>query len=406
MQLTTSMVNTNQLLPTGKLEDKRASWFKELKGLFENETHLFFNQVLNARFKQIDELIPDLKYQSSSKKVNSTYYQKIISKECPYLPQGWHTIERQAYQLFDNWAEAWCEYLIWQIKEKYCGTSSMSGSYPKQISINEDNFTDSVIEDISNHEQQYYTLHSDTPMKLSDAVTLINLSTFVKEQQWYEMLGSIELSNAGRHFILTYNSEETTVPTIVSTVRINLYEDAKNWLYFSSFFMSPNWQLVPKRNILAQLGVTHHLLSSPLSLSASDFDTQIWPELSTKHHCCEIIRMTVSGTQNQKMFFLYLSQKRLMKQLHEKNFEIAFVVIEQPFMIKYYESLPTDAYCHISRNTLSDSGFSTYKGLWLIKNLNYELQNSDFRKYKRQTLSQLKQHHKPVLEEHHVQLSI
>ena len=95
-----------------------------------------------------------------------------------------------------------------------------------------------------------------------------------------------------------------------------------------------------------------------------------------------------------------------MKQLHTQNFEIAFVVIEQPFMIKYYESLPTNAYCHISRNALSDSGFSTYKGLWLIKNLNNELQRSDFRKYKKQTLSQLKQRQKSVLAEHHVQLSI
>ncbi|MGY3686656.1 acyl-homoserine-lactone synthase [Vibrio coralliilyticus] len=400
------MVNTHQLLPKGNLEDERASWFKEVESLFENDTHLFFNQVLNARFKQIEELVPELKYQNSSKKVNSACYQKVMGKECPYLPKDWHAFERQAYQLFDNWAEAWCEYLIWQVKEKYCGVSSLGGSYPSQIPNNEESFTDSVIEDISKHEQHYYTLHSDVPMKLSDAVTLINLSTFVKEQQWYEMLESIELSAAGKHFLLTFNSEETVFPTIVSTVRINLFQDVDNWLYFSSFFMSPNWQLAPKCNILAQLGVSHSLLSNPLQLSAADFDEQIWPELSTKHRCCEIIRMTVSGTQNQKMFFLYLSQKQLMKQLHTQNFEIAFVVIEQPFMIKYYESLPTNAYCHISRNALSDSGFSTYKGLWLIQNLNNELQRSDFRKYKKQTLSQLKQRQKSVLAEHHVQLSI
>ncbi|WP_425536072.1 acyl-homoserine-lactone synthase, partial [Escherichia coli] len=45
---------------------------------------------------------------------------------------------------------------------------------------------------------------------------------------------------------------------------------------------------------------------------------------------CEILRLTVSGNTQQKLYFLYLAQKELMSVLHQVGYKIGFTIIEQP----------------------------------------------------------------------------
>ncbi|MDN3683456.1 acyl-homoserine-lactone synthase [Vibrio sinaloensis] len=78
------------------------------------------------------------------------------------------------------------------------------------------------------------------------------------------------------------------------------------------------------------------------------------------------------------VLFLYLSQKRLMQRLVEHDFLLAFVVIEQPLMIHYYNSLANGAYYTFGSCIIANSNHPTYKGVWVVKQLNSALSESSF----------------------------
>ncbi|MDC5849068.1 acyl-homoserine-lactone synthase [Vibrio europaeus] len=378
-------------------EDKghACALFEQIETLFGVDSNHFFKHVLNERLAQISEQDSSLRYKNIATKLQSPYYFVNVNYPLKDEPQQWHDFEQRALNLFDNWAQAWCAFNIWKIKSKYQNQPRRLelDSLPK-LTQNEEDFVDSVIDNIENHAELYYTLHSGYAMELPDAVMLINLATFVSEQQWFEMLYEIEVSAHGSHFILAQLVPDLSFPVIVSTAKVNHHKEADNWLYFSPFFQTSCWTLLNQVEMQRQL-VNLDLLCSDIEISdtsSAKFENALWQNIAVQEKCCEIVRLTVSGNQSQKIFILYLSQKRLMAQLEKLCFQVAFVVIEQPLMIQYYQSLTNGAYLKMSYCHVSDSGFATYKGLWFIKPLSQALSECSYRNYKVSTITQLKQH--------------
>lgn len=396
------MAKTNNSTPISLgVTDDECTLFTQIDKLFGDNSDLFFQQVLDERLRLICEYDPTLSDKNIATKLMSPYYFSSLRLPLNIGTSEWHQIEQAALFLFDDWAQAWCGYKIWKIRKAYdLLTSSDKNLNKTSLSRNESDYFDSVIYDIESHEQRYYTLHSENALLLPDAIVLINLSTFVCQHKWYEMLYEIDQSTKGTHFILATHIEGEDTALIVSSAKINHHTEVDQWLYFSPFFQSDSWRLLATNHAVKQLS-NHRLLNNSdiTTESSALFENSLWQKITHCEKCCEVIRLTVSGNSSQMIFFLYLAQKRLMEQLFSLRYKVAFVVIEQPLMIQYYLSLGDTVFSRLSTNHVSNSEFATYKGLWFIKSLNQELAQTNFANYKRRTISQLKHYrnhgHKP-----------
>lgn len=377
------------------VKDEQYALFEQIDTLFGVDSNHFFKHVLNERLSQVCVKNTSLRFKNIATQLKSPHYFACVDHPLANEPAQWHHLEIIALKLFDDWAQAWCAFNIWQIERKYQQQPhALRLNTTPDFSQNEEDYIDGVIEEIENHPNLYYTLHCQYALELPDAAMLINLSTFVWEQHWYEMLYEIDVSARGTHFVLAQIIAKLPLPVIVSTAKVNQNTNANNWLYFSPFFQTNCWQLMNQDRVKKRL-VELNLLSSAACLpdtSSANYENTLWRNLTDHDKCCEIIRLTVSGKQNHKIFYLYLSQKRLMAQLQTLGFKIAFVVIEQPLMVHYYQSIQECAYLPLSHNETSDSGFTTYKGLWFIDQLNKALSECNYRSYKTGAIIQLKRH--------------
>ncbi|MBF4302835.1 acyl-homoserine-lactone synthase, partial [Vibrio anguillarum] len=77
-----------------------------------------------------------------------------------------------------------------------------------------------------------------------------------------------------------------------------------------------------------------------------EFDQQFQRQLTDKQAVCEVLRLTVSGNAQQKLYFLYLAQKKFMQVMHQVGYKIGFTIIEQPFMLSFYQAINPKAYFH------------------------------------------------------------
>ncbi|WP_231891857.1 acyl-homoserine-lactone synthase, partial [Vibrio sp. HI00D65] len=60
----------------------------------------------------------------------------------------------------------------------------------------------------------------------------------------------------------------------------------------------------------------------PKSYSLPEFDSTFRLQLSDTQAICEVLRLTVSGSTQQKLYFLYLGQKELMNVLHQVGYKV------------------------------------------------------------------------------------
>ena len=104
--------------------------------------------------------------------------------------------------------------------------------------------------------------------------------------------------------------------------------------------------------------------------------------MSDKSAICEVLRLTVSGNTQQRLYFLYLAQKELMSVLHQVGYKIGFTIIEQPFMLQFYQAIDPKAYFHSGYCELNDDGTTIYRGLWNFEVMVKVFNNTDFRRYK------------------------
>ncbi len=368
--------------------------FTEIHLQFGTDSHSFFRQILTDRLKYLHACHPDMANETIAYQINSLAFQHSLSYQPSHWPTLWSELEHSALNLFNNWAEAWSYFLLWKLMNKYNELDDVTvDQFQSQLSLDEQAYQDELVDDVQSSVQLYYTLHYSKPVTLPDAIMMINLSTFVLQQNWYEVLNHLELSACGTHFLLTAKPNGCDYPILVSSARVNPHHTAYEWLYFSPFFQTSQWSTLTSQQPLQVLH-ERKLLNSTKNIDNSNvkhLDTWLWQNMSNQQACCEIIRLTVSGTNAQKLFYLYLSQKRLMQRLVERSLELAFVVIEQPLMIQFYASLPSDTFCPLVHSHISGSENPTHKGLWVIPRLNEELTRCDFKRYKSLAFNQMKQ---------------
>ncbi|WP_338328277.1 acyl-homoserine-lactone synthase [Vibrio aestuarianus] len=112
------------------------------------------------------------------------------------------------------------------------------------------------------------------------------------------------------------------------------------------------------------------------------FEKYFDDKILKKNHICEVIRLSISGTVQECIFYLFLTQKHLIRELDERGFYMAYVIIEQPWLMNFYQELELNGYLSSSYKNLNDTGRNTYKGFWIIPNLKSEINNTSFKDYK------------------------
>ncbi|MGL5469660.1 MAG: acyl-homoserine-lactone synthase [Shewanella sp.] len=348
-----------------------------------SERRALFQAVTNYRIEQLVALFPNRQQHSWSILFTLIDYRDLIQR-CPYTASvEWAVIENAASQCYVHWLEFWCQCEIAAIKAKY----PIDASSPLQVDLpaNDDAYYGGVIKHIEQSELLVQTPSHPQGMSLSDAIVLSNLEVLIQGEKWYEMLPLLSLSAAGQHFILLKHPEDTTFPILVASMLIQDWSINHQWLSYATPFSHQQWQYCLPDHAYQEL--TRLQIFSPLSLpkcySLPHFDQQFQSLLSDQHAVCEVLRLTVSGNTQQKLYFLYLAQKELMNLLHQMGYKIGLTIIEQPFMLNFYQTIDPKAYFHVGHCDLNDNGKQTYRGLWNFAMMAKVFSQIDFGQYKR-----------------------
>ncbi|MCK6261861.1 acyl-homoserine-lactone synthase [Vibrio sp. ZSDE26] len=352
----------------------------------------FCSDILNKRLSITYLLDPTTRSLSIASCIESSAYLKALNADIPAWPEEYKQIETLAIRSFGNWARFWCEYEIYNIRQRYPYRLDLR---PIHLPIDESSYHSCLINDVQDSISLYQTLYHQSPMLLTDALALINLSTLVLINKWYEILLTLNISRQGCHFLLTYpNNQSRGQPsTIVSSLRVQSWQDAQNWLHFDPFFQNKHWKMCLPSN-LRERCLDTGLFDKQFSYEGNcnqSFEHSFSSHILDKSQVCEVIRLTVSGTASQGAFFLFLAQKRIMPHLEMKNFKLAYTITEQPWIVHFYETLKYGGYFHSSFRLLENSRHNTYKGFWVIPSLRYELEKIGYQTYKRRVVSKMKE---------------
>ncbi|MDF9398734.1 acyl-homoserine-lactone synthase [Vibrio sp. 1180_3] len=355
--------------------------FNITKQVEKNISNSICHDLLFSRLSITHQIDPSTKKLNIAGCVKSPAYKQSLTHKVANWPEEYHLLEKLIHREFLNLAQFWCEFEIYKIKSKY--PESENNEY-KKLPLLEEAYHSKIVEDIQSSQELYYTLHHTQPMSLSDAVLLMNLSTLIADKGWYEMLESLTISSTGRHFILLEKTSEP-ICTIVGSARIQLWNERHNWLSFSPFFTNEGWQpcipdSIKNSPIHAKIFKTSCI---PKLDSIHSFEKYFDETILKKNHICEVIRLSVSGTVQECIFYLFLTQKHLIRELDAMGFYMAYVIIEQPWLMNFYQELELDCYFSISYKNLNDTERNTYKGFWIIPNLKTELNNTSFKNYKK-----------------------
>lgn len=351
-----------------------------------------FSEIVFLRKQQIIEKLPSEPGNLHQIFTSDVAKWVLHSSQLEGKPQEFHYIEKLADAYFGNILALWAEYEQFSIVSKYLLQESADKSFTSTLITNKDESTygSEIVEDIKVDARLFMTHYADVALHLKDAIALINLEVFVKDQHWYEMLFCLDLSKQGKHFILYHQSSESPHPYLISTALIQSWGRRQNWLSFDAFFQHSKWQLcLPDHahSVFKKVGI----FSEDLVLdtkSVADFEMSLSRQLIRTESVCEVLRLTVSGTQEQRMYHLYLGQKMLMRELVKNGFSLAFTIIELPAMLHFYQSLESPAYMHSSYQDINKNGLVTYKGFWLPDLLRDKFNQNSFRDYNKKIIKQ------------------
>jgi acyl homoserine lactone synthase len=223
----------------------------------------------------------------------------------------------------------------------------------------------------------------------------MNLETFVRQQQWYEMLAELGLSSQGEHFIL-YQCDEHGNKTLLSSAKIQRWNKRDDWLAFSPFFQSDKWKVsLGHRNIraLEATGMFDGSLEHRLKLSTpANLDQSFSQSLAMGHDCCELIRMAVSGPTSRLNTILYLSIKHIALFMKQVGMRGVYVITEQPALLYFFQSVnlytdEPDCYVPMTFQQINPTKPYTYKGLILTNPMVKAIGDCNYKQYYKQVLS-------------------
>ncbi|MDW6004839.1 acyl-homoserine-lactone synthase [Vibrio mangrovi] len=157
--------------------------------------------TLKTRIHQLETEYPEYSHLNMAGKISCEKYKTIIKNNPMQLSAEDLYIESLALSIFSNYADFWCEYEIYQIKNQYKNYYYYFDDF--QLTYNENDYHSQLIDNIQQINRVYLTMYETFPVRLADAVLLSNLHAFVKGKKWYEMLYALELSTRGTHFIMS-----------------------------------------------------------------------------------------------------------------------------------------------------------------------------------------------------------
>ncbi|MEZ9390534.1 acyl-homoserine-lactone synthase [Vibrio splendidus] len=346
------------------------------------ERTALFQSVTEYRRSQLELLFPEHQNKSYSVLFEVMDYRDLILRYPTTLSTEVALLEQAAGQCYMHWLDFWCECEIAAIKAKSpLNTKSPS---PVDLPIKDSAYYGAIVEHIEDAQLVVQTPCHPQGMSISDAIALSNLEVFIKGEKWFEMLPLLHLSQAGKHFILLKHPVDEAFPTLVSSALIQDWSKNETWLSYAPPFSNEQWQYCLPDHGYDDLTELQIFTPSTLSKCHSllEFDNKFQLQLSDKSAICEVLRLTVSGNTQQRLYFLYLSQKELMSVLHQVGYKIGFTIIEQPFMLQFYQAIDPKAYFHSGYCELNDDGTTIYRGLWNFEVMVKVFNNTDFRRYK------------------------
>ncbi|SJN58675.1 Acyl-homoserine-lactone synthase LuxM [Vibrio ruber DSM 16370] len=338
-----------------------------------------FADLVNLRQKNILYSYPYSDGDLASIFESSQAIKHILSTPMADCPTNWHSIEISAIELFGSLLAGWAEYERYLILQKNQALDSIELNI-MSLSLDEKKYYSEYVSNIEKDTRYFTTLHCSIPLPLADAISLINLDTFVIEQKWYEILFTLHLSQQGSHVLVFYHDKDFS-PILVSTALIQHWHKRENWLSFDPFFKNPKWQ-----NCLVKDSVKYLYQTGVFSEKIFDAklynDSIIEDNLSDTDAVCEILRLTVSGRHRFRIFLIFLCQKHLAKQLIAIGKKLSYTIIESPLMLDLYDFFGKECYLNHSCYDINNSNIKTYKGFWNNQEINNKFKNINYEEYK------------------------
>lgn len=361
----------------------------------ETDNHNLLQEIIESRKNTILSKLSKSETGNLADIFSTQTAKDLIGKQpCLFLPKHYFIIEQLAQNLFGCLLSCWTELEIFRTiqnsvlsAKKY--TNDNLHTYSSQA-INEHYYYE-IVADIALDTRLFHTNFCEQPLLLSDAIVLINIATFIKEHQWYEMLTVLNISSKGEHYILYQFNDENTHPSIISSALINSSHISSEWLFFDDFFQSGKWQSIHQPHAISNLqqatkGSMALKKSHLTNKSSNDIENHLFSSILDKTKICEAIRLTVSGDKSKANFHLYLAQKGLANALKQSGRDVVFTIIEKPAMVLFYQSMNLDTptsspYLFTSSQDINKNGIVTYKGIWLLNNAIHVFNQYNFKEY-------------------------
>ncbi|MCR9964161.1 acyl-homoserine-lactone synthase [Vibrio antiquarius] len=347
--------------------------------LTPQERSSLFQQVALYRIKLLKSLFPKYASKSLSVLFELMDYRNLVQQYPTPFSEEALLLEQVAADCYPHWMVFWCECEIAAIKQKH---PLNEATRPTQLSFDDRDYSSILIEDIAECDLKVTLPNHAALMPISEAITLSNLELFVQTEQWFEILPLLSLSQKGQHFVLLFKQSST--PIMVSSALVQNWHQRNTWLSYSSPFSSEQWQFcLPDYGYITlnQLGLFGgNDLTRQRTLI--ELDAQFQSHLKNTEAVCEVLRLTVGGNIQQKLYFLYLAQKALMSELYKAGYKLSFTIIEQIFMLNFYQSIDLEAYFHSGYRDINGDGTKTYRGFWNLGMMVEAFQDIQFRDYK------------------------
>ncbi|MEZ9980947.1 acyl-homoserine-lactone synthase [Vibrio cyclitrophicus] len=354
-----------------------------LNAYLPQERTVLFQTITDYRTSQLESLFPKHQNKSLSVLFELMSYRDLLQRYPNTLSIEMASLEAIVGQCYKHWLDFWCECEIAWIKAK--APIDVNETLHVELPIKDSAYYGAIIEQIEASSLVVQIPSHPQAMPICDAIALCNLEVFIKGEKWFEMLPLLHLSQTGKHFVLLKHPTGEVHTTLVSSALIQDWSKNETWLSYAPPFSNEQWQYcLPKQGYDDLAGLQ---LFTPPKLpkchSLVEFDNHFQLQLSDKNAVCEVLRLTVSGNTQQKLYFLYLAQKELMNALHQIEYKVGFTIIEQPFMLQFYQATDPKAYFHSGYCELNDDGTTIYRGFWNFEVMTKVFNNTDFRRYKR-----------------------
>ncbi|MEZ8270297.1 acyl-homoserine-lactone synthase [Vibrio splendidus] len=347
------------------------------------ERTALFQSVTEYRRSQLELLFPEHQNKSYSVLFEVMGYRDLILRYPNTLSAEVDLLEQAVGQCYMHWLDFWCECEIAAIKAKSpLNTKSPS---PVDLPIKDSAYYGAIVEHIEDAQLVVQTPCHPQGMSISDAIALSNLEVFIKGEKWFEMLPLLHLSQSGKHFILLKHPVDEAFPTLVSSALIQDWSKNDTWLSYAPPFSNEQWHYCLSNHGYDELAKLQLFTPPTLSkcYSLPEFDQQFQLQLSAKHALCEVLRLTVSGKTQQKLYFLYLAQKKMLSLLYQTGYKMGFTIIDQPLILNFYKAIGPKAYLQLGACDLNGNNLQTYRGLWNIELMLKAFGRVNFHDYRR-----------------------